>query len=115
MKLRVTKIPSFSSMQRAAMTFFIHEAKGLPNHWGAMRAEGWTLLLPTRSLMKPEGSKGTYALVTRDLKANESVQILPTNTKEKVLSKGLEEQSCKALVIANNVLRDFWELVGRYY
>jgi hypothetical protein len=40
--------------------------------------------------MKPKGSKGTYALVTRDLIANERVGILPTNTKEKVLSKGLE-------------------------
>jgi len=62
-----------------------------------MRAEGWTLLLPTRSLMKLEGSKGTYALVTCDLIANESVEILPTNTKERVLSKGLEDNLVRHL------------------
>ncbi len=54
-------------------------------------------MLPSRSLMKPKGSKGTYALVTRDLIANESVEILPTNTKEKVLSKGLEDNLVRDL------------------
>jgi len=83
-------------MQRAAMTFFIHEAKGY-EIIGGNEGWGWCLLLPSRSLMKPKGSKGTYALVTRDLIANESVEILPTNTKEKVLSKGLEDNLVRDL------------------
>jgi hypothetical protein len=73
-------------MQRVAMTFFIHEAKGyriIAGGGGGNESWGWCLLLPTRSLMKPEGSKGTYALVTRDLIANESVQILTMNNQKR--------------------------------